>query len=272
MSTALDDLLAPRGAAAPPAIFIDHTAFGAGRILRAPLPWTDAPEVAAYYGKAQALLGSDATVVPVAPLVEAVLAEHPSLVEDMAARSRTGYALRTLLASDTVGEALSRALAAIPHMSRAPLALLAPSPLVWLAMAQRAAGNPDLSAVTPDHGESAAMYVSDWLRRYADRPITCLVLDGRHEGLEGQGSSRVLPAEDLAAYSPVVNAAEHYRWGVLHMTEEGVGVAGEARTAARLPDGFWTDGAPAPEAELLLTAVPAAADPDTVLARLASLR
>ncbi|BCT77434.1 hypothetical protein SCMU_32760 [Sinomonas cyclohexanicum] len=271
MSTVLDDLLAPRSAASRPAVFIDHTAFGGHRILRGPIPWTNAAELAGYYGKAQALLGSDATVVPVALLVDAVLAENPSIRADMAARPRPGYALRTLLAADPIREALSRALAALPHASRAPIALLAPSPLVWLALAQRAAGNPDVSGITADHAEAAAMYVSDWLRHVADRDIAFLVLDGSRD-LEGDpGALERLPEEDLAAYAPVANAAEHYRWGLIHVADGGSGADSSPR-ARRLPEGYWTDDAAAPEADILLARVPADADPETVLARLAALR
>lgn len=266
MSTALDALLAPRRSVSPPAVFIDHTAFGAHRILRRPLPWTQAVELAAYYGKAQAMLGSDATVLPVQPLIEAVLDEHPSLRSDMAARSRTGYALRTLLGADEVRDAVGRAVSAIPHMSPAPLVLLMPSPLVWLASAQRTAGNQDLSGIAEDHAESAAMYVSDWLRCYAEAPIASLVLDGRRGETDG------LPAEDLGAYSPVANAAEHYRWGLVHLTDGQAAVDGEGLTAQCLPEQYWTHGARTPDADLLLTSIPAAAEPDTVLARLASLR
>ncbi|MGT2461788.1 hypothetical protein [Sinomonas atrocyanea] len=245
MSTALDALLAPRPPASPPAVFIDHTAFGAHRILRRPLPWTEAVELAAYYGQAQAMLGSDATVLPVQPLIEAVLAEHPSLRSGMAARSRTGYALRTLLAGEEVRDAVGRAVSAIPHMSRAPLVLLTPSPLVWLATAQRAAGNPDLSGITEEHAESAAMYVSDWLRCLAEASVASLVLDGRRGGIDG------LAAEALGAYSPVANAAEHYRWGLVHLTDGGATVEGGGLSAQVLSDEYWTRGAQAPDADLL---------------------
>jgi hypothetical protein len=266
MTTTLEDLLVPHRASATPALFIDHTAFGAQRILRRDLPWTEAVELAAYYGKAQALLGSDATVIPVKPLVEAVLAKHPALTSEMAARPRTGYALRTLLASDTLGEALARALSAIPHTSRAPLALLIPSPLVWLAQAQQVGGNPDLSGITADHAESAAIYVSDWLRRFAETPVRFLVLDGRRT----RGDT--LPLEDLHAYTPVANAAEHYRWSLLHIGEDRVTTAGSGVRANVLPEGFWDNAAPAPEADILITSVPTHCDPEAVLARLASLR
>jgi hypothetical protein len=266
MSTALETLLAPRRPASPLAVFIDHTAFGAHRILRRRLPWTEPVELAAYYGKAQGMLGSDATVLPVQPLIEAVLAERPSLRSEMGARSRTGYALRTLLAADEVRDAVGRAVSAIPHMSTAPLVLLLPSPLVWLATAQRAAGNEDLSGITEDHAESAAMYVSDWLRCYAEEPVTSLILDGRRAGMDG------LPAEDPASSSPVSNAAEHYRWGLIRVGDGGIAVEGEGLTAAGLPEGYWTEGAQVPSADLLLTAIPAVAEPDTVLARLAALR
>ena len=122
--------------------------------------------------------------------------------------------------------------------------------------------------IEPDHGESASMYVADWLRRLETCPITILILDGRradHDGLDG------LVDEDLATYSPVINAVDHYRWGLALRTDVALELHGDETGGAVVPPSFWVDGSP-PGAKILLAEIPGDAEPELVLARLATLR
>jgi hypothetical protein len=267
MSTKFDDVLSnpPSGRAFP--LILDHASYGSTRILRgAPVPWSEPVACQSYFGQAQGLLRPDTTLVDVGAAYDQHLASRPELVDVMGARSRTGYALRTLLADDGLAAAAVRLVEVLGETSRQPVVLQVPAPLRWLALAQARAGNGDLTAIEPDHGESASMYLADWLRRFEQLPVTLLLLDGRRNddpALSG------LVAENLAAYTPVLNAVEHYRWGLALRTDHALdfhrGAAG-----AVVPSSFWSDGV-APQGSALFAEVPADAEPELVLARLAHL-
>lgn len=267
MSTTFDAVLTspPSGRAVP--LILDHTSYGSARILHgAPVPWADPTRCQSYFGQAQGLLRPDLTLVDVGAAYAQQLAQRPELVEAMGARSRTGYPVRTLLADEALAESVRGLVDVLGSASRLPLALQIPSPLRWLALAQAAAGQPDLTAIEPDHGESAAMYVADWLRRFETCPVALLVLDGRRADdarLDG------LVDDDLSTYSPVINAVDHYRWGLALRTDVALELHGHA-PGALVPPSFWANGE-APVAKLLLAEIPGDAEPELVLARLAAL-
>ncbi|MCL0246198.1 hypothetical protein JIM95_008625 [Corynebacterium sp. CCM 8835] len=264
--TSLTDLITNPPSDRGTAVFLDHVPFGERVIVHGELPYLDAPATASYYGQAQGMLKSDATVVDFGALYGAALASNPDLVAAMGARSRTGYALRTMLADDTPATAAGRILTATSHTSRVPFLLRMPSPLIWLAWAAESTGNADFSSITGDHAESAAMYVADWLRRFVDAPVTGLLLDGRRSG-----ACTELPPEDITAYQPVINVAEHIGWSVMLQTENGVEVAGKDVRGATIEPGYWLGSGTVPEADFLVTQIPAEAEPETVLERLEAL-
>lgn len=268
MSTKFDDVLTSPPSGRTAALILDHTSFGSARLLHgSPVPWSEPVECQSYFGQAQGLLRPDATLVDVGAAYAQQLARRPELVEAMGSRSRTGYALKTLLADETLADAvvsLARILAQTNHQ---PLVLQLPAPLRWLALTQRAAGQTEVTALDPDHGESASMYVADWLRRFGDLPVTLLLLDGRRAD---DTSLTGLVAEDLAGYSPLVNAAAHYRWGLALRTDDQLELHGSDVAGAVLPPSFWVDE-PAPEARVLLAEVPGDVEPEHMLKRLASL-
>jgi hypothetical protein len=267
MSTKFEAILSspPSGRAAP--LILDHASYGSTRILRgAPVPWSQPVECQSYFGQAQGLLRPDTTLVDIGAAYDQQLASRPELVAAMGARSRIGYALKTLLAEDDLAASAVRLVEVLGETSRQPLVLQVPAPLRWLALAQTVAGNSDLAAIEPDHGESASMYLADWLRRFEQLPVTLLLLDGRrhdHPALSG------LVTEDLAAYTPVANAVEHYRWGLALRTDDALDFH-DGDPGAVVPLSFWTDGV-APHGRALFAEVPADAEPELVLARLAHL-
>jgi hypothetical protein len=268
MSTKFDDVLAspPSGRTAP--LILDHAAFGSARLLHgSPVPWSEPVECQSYFGQAQGLFRPDVTLVDLGAAYAQHLAGRPELVEAMAARSRTGYALKTLLADDALAEAVVSLARILAQTNQQPLVLQLPAPLRWLALTQTATGRSDVTALDSDHGESASMYVADWLRRFGALPVTLLLLDGRRAddpALTG------LVAEDLATYSPLVNAAAHYRWGLAMRTDDKLDLHGSDDHGAVLPPSFWEDQ-PAPEARVLLAEIPSGIEPERVLQRLASL-
>jgi hypothetical protein len=129
----------------------------------------------------------------------------------MVARSRPGYALRTLLGDE---QARGTAVEAVRVLAAAsgpvPLVLNMPVPGRWLvAAAQQAGSEPG----PPDAGqaETAAIYSADFLRIFAGAGVDGLLLD------EGR-----VPAGELIhpeAYRPVLNVAGHYEWAVLIRTD-----------------------------------------------------
>jgi hypothetical protein len=268
MSTTFDALLANPPSGRSTALVLDHAAYGSTVLLRgAPVPWTSPADCASYFGQAQGLLRPDVTLVDVGAAYAQHLASRPGLVAAMAARSRTGYALKTLLADDDIGEAVGKLVTVLSETSRQPLVLEVPSPQRWLAHAQLVSGSTTLDNIEPEHGEQASMYLADWLRRFGTVPVTLIVLDGRRTDRAPLGG---LPADDLKAYTPLTNVAHHFRWElglrtdqhVTHHTSEARGVV--------LPDSFWT-GEDLPTGDILFGEVPADAEPEAVLARLATL-
>lgn len=267
MSTKFDAVLSspPSGRAVP--LILDHASYGSTRILRgAPVPWSKPVECQSYFGQAQGLLCPDTTLVDIGAAYDQRLAARPELVMAMGARSRPGYALKTLLADDDLAAGAIRLVEVLGETSRQPLVLQVPAPLRWLALAQIVTGNSDLSAVEPDHGESASMYLADWLRRFEHMPVTLLLLDGRRD--DNPALSGVA-TENLAAYTPVGNAVDHYRWGLALRTDREL-TFHSGQTGVVVPASFWVDGV-APAGTALFAEVPADADPEVVLARLAHL-
>jgi hypothetical protein len=269
MPTTFEALRAKPPSGRSTALILDHAAYGSTVLLRgAPVPWGSPADCASYFGQAQGLLRPDATLVDIGAAYAQHLGSRLELVRAMAARSRTGYALKTLLADDDLAEAVAKLVTVLSETSRQPLVLEVPSPLRWLAHAQLTAGSTALDTIQPEHGEQAAMYVADWLRRFATAPVTMLLLDGRRAD---RAPLAGLPAEDLEAYSPVVNVAQHLRWELALRTDQQVTLHTSEARGAVLPDSFWASESDVPAGDFLFGEVPADAEPERVLARLATL-
>jgi len=222
---------------------------------------------------------SDAILVDLAELFAQRTAADQQLRTAMAARSRPGYALRTLLADEQARSTAAEAVRVLAATSgRVPLVLTVPAPGRWLVAA---AGS--LDAGSPDAGqaETAAIYCADFLRMFAGMGVDGLLLD------EGQ-----VPASELIhpdAYRPVLNVADHYEWPVLiqtgasaawpHGPVPGVAVllgsAGPGEPAGRggivAGADFWDGAGPPTGADLVLASVPAGADPESVMKRVRAL-
>ena len=270
----------PSGRARP--IWFDAAAYGRARLLGGgDVPWSSPAELSSFFAKIGGMFRSDAILVDLADLFAQRTVADQQLRAAMAARSRPGYALRTLLgdgqARSTAAEAV-RVLAATSGL--VPLVLTVPAPGRWMAMTALQAGS---DPGPPDAGqaETAAIYSADFLRIFAGAGVDGLLLD------EGQ-----IPADQLIhpeAYRPVLNVADHYEWPVLIQTDAAaawphgpvpgvarwLGPAGPREPAGRWgvvagPD-FWAGADPPAEADLVLAAVPAEADPEAVMKRVRAL-
>ncbi|MFC9849147.1 hypothetical protein ACFWFF_21195 [Streptomyces sp. NPDC060223] len=247
------------------ALVIDHHRYTQAVILRGrPVPWTDPTGYAQYARQAQGLLRSDATLLDLGAFHDQVLAADDTLRSSLSARSRTGYALKTLLAADAVaGQAVELA-GVVAQTSGAPLILQIPSPMRWLARTHTLSGAGSVSDLDADHAENAAMYVADWLRRLSALPVAMLLLDDRRPGTQS------LPQVEDAAYKPLSNITDHYRWTLGRRTQDGVELLGSAVVGALIPDTYWlADEVLAPSGDFLVADIPADAVPEKVLAQLA---
>jgi hypothetical protein len=245
------------------ALVLDAATYAQHVILRdAAVPWQDVTQYVNFLGQVEGLLKPDVRLVDLGAFYADALTRRADLPAAMAARSRTGYALKTLLADEDLASAAHDLLAVAGQTSRLPLAVQVPSPLTWLARTHVTTGGvaADLDV---DQGENASMYYADWLRRFSSLPVSLLLLDGRAEDLDG------LPAEELSAYTPLHNAAEHYRWPLGLRTADGVALHGQELKGVVVPPAYWIEeGVPVPEGDFALAEIPVEAEPESVLTRL----
>ena len=239
------------------------------------------------------MFGSDAVLADVADVFAQRATADQALRAAMAARSRPGYALRTLLGDERARADAADAVGALAATKGAvPLVLTVPAPGRWLAAAA-AQAHPGAAPPEAGQAETAAMYSADFLRTFGDAGVDGLLLD---EGPVPAGQ-----LTDPEAYRPVLNVAEHYGWPVLIRTEAAAawphgpvpGVAlwigssesapAPAPAAAAAGSGapgrwgivagpdFWADADPPADADLVLAQIPAQADPEAVMKRVRAL-
>ena len=277
MSRLLASLDAPPSGRASPTWF-DAAAYGRAKLLGGgEVPWNSPGELSSFFAKIGGMFGSDAILVDVADIFAQRAAADQQLRAAMAARSRPGYALRTLLGDEQARGTAAEAVRVLAATSGSvPLVLTVPAPGRWLvAAARQAASDPG----PPDAGqaETAAMYSADLLRLFAGTGVDGLLLD------EGRVSAGELIHPE--AYRPVLNVADHYEWPVLIQTGAAaawphgpvpdvavwLGSAGPGAPVGRwgiVADAdFWDDADPPTGADLVLAPVPAAADPEAVMKR-----
>ena len=250
------------------AVLLDHWQYAQAVLLRGqPIPWTDAVQYAQFLKQAQGLLRPDSTLLDLGVWYAQALAADPVLQSAMAARSRRGFALKTLLADETLSAAAVELATVVSRTSAAPLVVQIPAPMVWLAQTHLQAGAGTVADLAAGAAENAAMYLADWLRRLSTLPVSLLLLDERWPG------PGVLPPVEPVAYTPIANVTAHYRWTFGRRMPDGIDVLGSALTGAVVPPSFWLDDHPQgpPSGDFLLAEIPAAAVPETVLARLAQL-
>lgn len=247
-------------------IVLDHLDYTRHLLLRgAPVPWDDVAGFVSFFRQGQGLLGAEAALVDLGAYYRSVVASRPELRDAMAARTRTGHALKTLLADDAAAVGAVALASAVATTSRAPLVVQVPAPLTWLGSLAAEAGAGNLDAIESHHAENMAVYMADWLRRLSGVPVATLLLDGRRT------DRSELPPDSLEQSAPVANATEHYRWGLAMRFDDGVDLVGHDRGGAVLAGEYWTGtDLDVPDADLVVTTIPAQASPEDVLSRLAA--
>ncbi len=229
-----------------------------------PIPWTETALAVGHFEQVRALLDPDALWVDVQRLLTAHTGARPDLVAAMGARTRTGYPLRTLLTNTEVLSACRETLETVAKTARRQLLLHLPSPASWLTSAHLIAGNP-LDAVDADRADSASVYIAEWLGQLGTLPIALTLLDARDAPF----------SESLAPYSAVANVASHFDWTLAMWNVDGIDTAAGNPSIGVLRSEFWTEDAEdaraVPEADVLVTSIPATASPEHVLDQLAKL-
>ncbi len=268
MSTSLQSLTSqtPTGRTRP--VLFEHDDY-ATAVLRqgSAIPWSDLASLSGHVGQVHSLLDPDAVWVDVEAFHANALQDAPALVASLAARKRTGYALRTLLADAELVESLAQMLVVLSDACRRPVVVDIPSPARWLSRAHALAGTP-LDEVTADAADSASMYLAEWLGKLGSPNVGLVLLDGRVT----PGDAALETDEVLADYTSVLNVARHYGWSVALRTEAGVQVGEDEPSIGVLPAQWWASGNDAPAGDVLLGTIPTDVSPETVLDEIARLR
>jgi hypothetical protein len=255
------------------AVLIDHHQYAQAVILQTrPIPWTDPIAYSQFLGQAQGLLRPDTTLLDLGAFYQHAIAEDESLRSSLSARSRAGYALKTLLAAEKPALAARELAEVISQTTRMPLIVQVPSPMLWLAQTHTLSGAGEVTELDSDHAENAAMYVADWLRRLSDLQVSMLLLDERRTGFAELPDVDDVDDVERDAYLPVTNVTDHYRWTLGRRTGDELTVRGSMFTGTPVPAEYWlSEDATAPIGDFLVAEIPANAVPETVLAQLAKL-
>jgi hypothetical protein len=269
VTTSLTTLIAQPPSGRNRAFLLDSHDYARAVFLQGkPVPWQEPMAYANFFGQAQGVLKSDAALLSLDRFYAHELETNTELRHSMSAKSRTGYALRTLLGdADTTARVIELA-TIFSKTQREPVVVQIPSPMQWLVRTHSYSGATDVTGLDADDAENASMYVADWLRGFAALPLAGVLLDDR----TGAGEPRTLSVP-LETYSPIANVTDHYRWTLGQRRSDRVELRGTAASGSVIQPGFWLEDTQAPpEGDFLLSEIPATAVPEDVLTRISTLR
>ena len=264
-------------------LWIDDTAYIDTLLAKGQTPWLDVTAFIALKRTAQSLLKSDIIQLPIAPICQAWLQQHPELISQMASKKRIGFALKTLLADELLRQHLRTLVQTLKaSFSHTALALQCPSPQAWLIAAyQWAHGIQDdatekndmLIDIEDDDIDSASVYIADFLRILGESELNILLLK------ESKNKDTRL---DL--YQPVLNVASHYAWDIaLHCQSMNSTftapkdlflISPHSTQCSILPEEYWSHNADniAVAQNFIFIDIPAYTQPEWVLSCLNALR
>lgn len=267
MST-LHDLTsaAPSGRTVP--LLLDYLAYSTTVIRQGkPIPWADLPELTGFVGQVVSLLEPDSVWFNVADWYDSQLSRRSEITIDMGEKSRTGFAMRTLLSDDDLIAELQTTLDTVAQTSCRPLVLHLPSPARWISRTHHQAGTP-LSSVTEMNADSSSMYIAEWLSKLGSPPVSLVLLDTRPH----HDDAPVETPEKLETYQSITNVADHFGWAVALRDPDSVHVTTDTPSVGVIPTSFWYDTADLPDVTIRLGEVPADANPEHILDQLALTR
>ena len=263
MTLSLQELLSEPTSGRSRAVVLDSHDYAQSVFLQGkPVPWQEPMAYANFFGQVQGVLKSDLALLSLDRFYAHRVASDPALRTAMSAKSRTGYALRTLL-GDAETTAFVVELASIfSKTQRVPVVLQVPSPMRWLTGTHPFSGATDASDLDADTAENASMYVADWLRGFAALPVIAVLLNDRSPAADGE-------SVPLSTYSPVANVTDHYRWALGQRHDDRIELHGTELHGAVIAPEFWaTDNGTLPDGDFLLGEVPREAIPEQVLSRI----
>ena len=265
-----------------PLVWLDSDAY-ASRLFATLPPWLDVAGLVGWRRKAQGLLRSDVVTLPIEDVCSVWLEANITLAQEMLMKQRNLYPLKTLLADSALRAHLAGLARAIRQsFSELPLVLVTPSPRAWIGAAHAAVhATGDAIEVDDDDADSAAVYVADFLRTFADCHIDALLLDETRVTQPASSAS-------LAPYQAVLNVAAHYRWDVgmklampssSELASAGVSFVispepSDVISGTSVDAFFWSGHAPSPRPSkgFRHADIPAALSPEVALERVAVLR
>ena len=282
MSINLQEYLGALAAQRTP-LWINGWIYGEKLLCKGAVPWSDVAAFVSFFNQLQGLLKSDVLTIDLADFYKHWLASHPALLDAMGAKSRLGYALRTLLADPEARRYLKEIIGAICEVHKdTPVLVSFPSPRYWVGRAHCQAKQIAEVEVSWQDAESGAMYLADFLREFSSCSLSGIAL--LEEESEAPKSD-----EEIAHYRPLLNVAKHYGWSVVldgcadsYMPSPEVGVSlclslsNKKAQGRKLSSSFWDDGCASGNGiaadQFWHVDIPADAVPEKVLDALATLR
>lgn len=269
MSTSLLTTIATPPSGRATALLLDHHKYAQSVFLRnRPAPWDDPTSYARYFNQAQGLLKPDLAIFDLSPFYDHHLELNPTLRDAMSQKTRTGYALRTMLADKDLTRSAIDLAQTLTAMASGPVVLQIPSPMQWLRATHNYSGSSELDSLDADNAENSSMYVADWLRGFAALPFSAILLDDRPINPSE-------PATPVAfdSYTPITNITAHYRLVVGMRDSHGVTLHQQTARGSVLPESYWLgEESILPPDDFYITQIPAAAIPEIVLNQLAQLK
>ena len=268
MTSTLTSVIAEPPSGRNKAVLFDHHDYAQSVILQGrEIPWQEPMAYSNFFGQAQRLLEADVALLSLDRFYAQHLSSNSRLEDAMGAKSRTGYALRTLLGDADTTEQVVEFATTFAKTQREPVVLHVPSPMQWLARTHHFSGATGISELDADDAENASMYVADWLRGFASLPLAAVLLDDRDM------AGGVQPASvELETYSPVANVTDHYRWTLGLRRTDHVELRGTDLAGAVISPEFWLEeDRQLPAGDFFMSEIPPTAIPEDVLTRISTL-
>lgn len=219
-----------------------------------------------FMSQSQGLLQPDVALFSLGRFYDDAVARNPALQEAMGSKTRTGFALRTLLGDPETAQRAIELATIFATTQREPVVLHMPSPMQWLIRTHRFSGATTTAGLTADNAENVAMYIADWLRGFAPLSISGILLDDQN-----QVADTVDLRVPLGTYSPITNLTNHYGWTLGLYREDAIELH-SSQSGSIIPAEFWLSGHGVPaDGSFLFAEIPENAVPEEVLGHIRSL-